>query len=109
VKSRKFNLLLELPSRLRRFENEQCKQLPSREDNKEDDSTLFLPTRLFTQAGPGADVSGCSNISEQSSGYSITSSATASSDAGRPSQTFVLAQRLGTVTAIPVLAGSHHQ
>jgi hypothetical protein len=40
---------VELPSRFRRFENEQCKQLPSREDNKENDSTLFLPMRLFTQ------------------------------------------------------------
>jgi hypothetical protein len=56
VKSRKFNLHLELPSRFRRFENEQCKQLPSREDNKENDSTLFLPMRLFTQAGPIATV-----------------------------------------------------
>src|SRR5271170_8524222 len=43
---------LELPSRFRRFEIEQCKQLPSRADNKENDSTLFLPMRLFTQAGP---------------------------------------------------------
>jgi hypothetical protein len=49
-------LHLELPSRFRRFENEQCKQLPSREDNKENDSTLFLPMRLFTQAGPEAAV-----------------------------------------------------
>jgi hypothetical protein len=65
VKSRKFNL--ELPSLFRRFENEQCKQLPSREDNKENDSTLFLPMRLFTQAGPRADmrqveISQCSGL-----------------------------------------------
>jgi hypothetical protein len=56
VKSRKFNLHLQLPSRFRRFENEQRKQLPSREDNKENDSTLSLPMRLFTQAGPGTDI-----------------------------------------------------
>jgi hypothetical protein len=77
VKSRKFNLHLELPSLFRRFENEQCKQLSSRETTKKMVLRFFCRCDFSHRLGHNR-----THAVQQTAFYSITSSARASSVVG---------------------------